>query len=268
MDRGELRHAHPRDIRPLIREGKWQEHTIGLAEGYVQANLVVVPEELALQFFTFCQRNPRPCPVLEVTEPGVTTLRRLAEGVDLRTDLPQYRVFEEGECVAEVDQVVDYWDDNLVAFLLGCSASFDWALVNANIRVKILEPGGSPFAYTSSIPCKPAGIFGGPMVLSMRPIRRDQVVRAVQVTSRHPAMHGPPVHIGDPAQIGISDLEKPDIGPSNPATRVGDDEVPVFWGCGATPQAVALEAKPRFMITHLGGHMFISDRKVEEMAVL
>lgn len=268
MKREELRHAHPRDIRRLIREGKWQEHTIGLAEGYVQANLVVVPEELALEFFTFCQRNPRPCPVLEVTEAGVTELAYLAEAVDLRTDLPKYRVFEGGECVAEADNVVDYWDDNLVAFLLGCSASFDWALVNANIRVKILEPGCSPFAYTSSIPCRPAGIFHGPMVVSMRPIRRDDVVRAVQVTSRHPAMHGAPVHIGDPAQIGVVDLEKPDIGPPNPATRVENDEVPLFWGCGATPQAVALQAKPSFMITHLGGHMFITDRKVEEVAVL
>lgn len=267
MGREELRHAHPRDIRRAIRAGEWRERTVTVAEGYVQANLAVVPQELALQFFTFCQRNPRPCPILEVTEPGVTELTYLAEGVDLRTDLPMYRVFERGECVAEVDNVVDYWADDLVAFLLGCSCSFDWALVKAGIRVKTLEPGCTGCGYVSSIPCNPAGIFHGPMVVTMRPIRRDQVARAIQVTSNYPAVHGAPVHIGDPAQIGILDLEKP-IGPLNPATRVDSDEVPVFWGCGVTPQAVALHAKPRLMITHLPGHMFISDRRIEELGIL
>jgi uncharacterized protein YcsI (UPF0317 family) len=267
MKREQLRYAHPRDIRRLIREGKWREQTAGVAEGYVQANLAVLPEELALQFFTFCQRNPRPCPVLEVTEPGMTDLTYLAQGVDLRTDLGKYRVFEGGECIAEVDNVVDYWADDLVAFLLGCSLSFDWVLVNAGIGAKWLEPGCTGCAYASSIPCNPAGIFHGPMVVSMRPIRREQIVRAVQITSRYPAVHGPPVHIGDPAQIGILDLEKPDYGTPSPATRVDADEVPVFWGCGVTPQAAALHAKPRLMITHLGGYMFISDTKIEELAI-
>ncbi len=268
MEREELRHAHPKDIRRLIREGKWREQTAGVAEGYVQANLAVVPEELALQFFTFCQRNPRPCPVLEVTEPGITDLTYLAQGVDLRTDLGKYRVFEEGECIAEVENIADYWEDNLVAFLLGCGLSFDWVLDKAGIRAKWLEPGSTGRAYVSSIPCNTAGVFHGPMVVSMRPIRRDEIVRAVQITSRYPAVHGAPVHIGDPAQIGILDLEKLDYGAPSPATRVDADEVPVFWGCGVTPQEVALRAKPRLMITHLAGHMLISDRRIEDLAVL
>ncbi len=268
METGELRRAHPREIRQLIREGKCRVRTVGLAQAYVQANLAVVPEELALQFFTFCHRNPRPCPVLEVTEPGMTDLTYLAQGVDLRTDLGKYRVFERGECIAEVDNVVDYWQDDLVAFLLGCSLSFDWVLDKAGIRARWLEAGCTGCAYVSSVLCTPAGIFYGPMVVSMRPIRRDQVVRAVQITSRYPAAHGAPVHIGDPAQMGIIDLGKPDYGAPGPETRVDADEVPVFWGCGVTPQEVALHAKPKLMITHLAGHMFISDRRIEELAVL
>jgi uncharacterized protein YcsI (UPF0317 family) len=268
MEREDLRHAHPQDIRRLIREGKWRQQTAGLAEGYVQANLAVVPEDLALQFFTFCQRNPRPCPVLEVTEPGMTDLTYLTQAVDLRTDLGKYRVFAQGECIAEPDNVVDYWRGDLVAFLLGCSLSFDWVLANAGIRAKWLEPGSTGCAYVSSIACQAAGIFHGPMVVSMRPVRRDQIVRAVQITSLYPAVHGPPVHIGDPAQIGILDLEKPDYGAPSPATRVDADEMPLFWGCGVTTQEVALHAKARLMITHLAGHMFISDRRIEDLAVL
>jgi uncharacterized protein YcsI (UPF0317 family) len=264
MNREELKNIRPSALRALIREERWRSHTIGLAEGYVQANLVILPRHMAFDFLVFCQRNPKPCPVLEVTEPGIAQLSYLAKDADLRTDLPMYRVFQEGECVAEVDNVTDLWRDDLVAFLLGCSATFEYSLISANIRLRHIEAGKIPPVYVSGIQCNPAGAFSGPMVVSMRPIRYDQVAQAVLVTSRYPAAHGAPVHIGDPGAIGIFDLEKVIFGES---IEIRKDETPVFWACGVTPQFVALQAKPDLMITHLAGHMFVTDLLADEIAV-
>jgi uncharacterized protein YcsI (UPF0317 family) len=263
VDRETLRSVKPQVLRNLIRKGEWRSHTMGLSEGHVQANLAILPYEFAFDFLVFCQRNPKPCPVLAVTDRGSPEVRDMAPGSDLRTDLSRYRIFEEGECIAEAEDVSEFWRDDLVGFLLGCSATFERSLLQANIRLRHLEQGVVPPVYVSGIQCVPAGPFSGPMVVSMRPIRRDQVPQAVLITSRYPATHGGPIHMGDPAAIGISDLEDVVFGePLLPQ----ENEVPVFWACGITPQWVALNAKPDLMITHYAGHLFVTDVLADEIA--
>ena len=255
----------PRELRSLIRSGQCKGKTAGLAPGYVQANLVSVPKDLAFDFLLFCQRNPKPCPLLEVLEPGRFEPSQTAPGADIRTDIPRYRVFKSGELVSEEEDIRSFWSDDLVSFLLGCSFSFETALLNAGIPLRHLEEQRNVPTYVTSIETAPAGAFFGPMVVSMRPIHHSQVVRAVQITSRFPSVHGAPVHIGDPAGIGIGDVSHPDYGDA-PEIREGD--VPVFWACGVTPQTVAVNAKPPLMITHSPGHMFITDWRDEDLAVL
>ena len=255
----------PQEARSLIRSGQWKGVTAKVAQGHTQANLAIVPRGLAFDFLLFCQRNPKPCPLLEVVEMGEFEPRHIAPGADLRTDLPMYRVFKSGELVAEVDEISGWWRDDLVSFLLGCSFTFESALVNAGISLRHWEEGKSVPMYVTNVETEPAGGFSGPMVVSMRPIHRSQVIRAVQVTSRYPLVHGAPVHIGDPSAIGIDDITWPDYGDP---TEIRNDEVPVFWACGVTPQAVALKAKPSFMITHAPGHMFVADLRDEELAIL
>ena len=268
MKREELKNLHPREIRAAMREGRFNEDTVGLAEGYVQANLVIVPRDLALDFLVFCQRNPQPCPVLEVTETGAASLSYMAADADIRTDLAMYKIWEKGRCVAEVENVTDLWNDELVGFLLGCSWSFDWALLKAGVGLRHMQEESAAPAYLSNIQCKPAGPFHGPMVVTMRSIHKDEVARAVQVSSRYPLAHGAPVHIGDPKQIGVDTLEDEYFGDSSSLTKLNPDEVPVFWACGVTPQAVAIEAKLDFMISHFPGRMFITDVPIEEIAML
>jgi uncharacterized protein YcsI (UPF0317 family) len=255
----------PAQARAAIRAGRWRGPTSGLVPEYVQANLVVLPRDLAFDFALFCQRNPKPCPLLDVTDVGSPHPPLLAPGADLRFDVPKYRIYREGKPEAEVLDLRDWWQPDMVAFLLGCSFTFEAALVAAGIPVRHQEEGVNVPMYITNVSCRPAGIFHGPMVVSMRPIPQQQVVRAVQVTSRFPGVHGAPVHLGDPEFLGIRDLGKPDFG--DPVS-IRDSEVPVFWACGVTPQAVALEAKPSLLISHSPGHMFISDLKSEELAVL
>ncbi len=255
----------PHDVREQIRTGQWRGVTSGVAPGYVQANLAILPRDLAFDFLLFCQRNPKPCPLLEVVEAGGTEPKLTAPGADIRTDIPGYRIYENGELTAEVDSLIPYWRDDLVSFLLGCSFSFETAMTDAGIPLRHQEMGCNVPMYITSIPTTPAGVFSGPMVVSMRPIKHQQVVRAVQVTSRFPATHGAPVHIGDPAAIGIRDLARPDFGDS---VEVLPGEEPVFWACGVTPQAVALNCKPPLMITHTPGLMFITDQRDADYAVL
>jgi len=265
MEKEQLKDITPREIRRLIREGQWRGDTSGLARGYAQANLAILPQNLAFDFLLFCQRNPKPCPLLEVTEPGNPILSQIAKGADVRTDIPRYRIYQKGKCVAQVENISEYWRKDLVAFLIGCSYTFENALLNANIPLAHIRNGMGVPVYITNIQCKPAGVFSGPMVVSMRPIPQHLVVRAVQVTSRFPATHGAPVHIGDPEKIGISDLNAMNWGDK---PRMEKSDVPVFWACGVTPQAVAMEAKPELMITHAAGHMFISDVRDEELAAL
>ncbi len=255
--------SNPGEVRRQIREGKWRKPTAGLAPGYVQANLVVLPRELAYDFLLFAQRNPKPCPIIEVTDVGSPEPRVSAPGADLRTDIPKYRIYRDGEFVQEVTELLGVWTSDLVGFLLGCSFTFEAALVQAGVPVRHIEDGKNVSMFTTSIPCTPAGAFHGPLVVTMRPIPAPLVPRAVQISGRFPAVHGVPVHVGDPGSLGIRDLGRPDFG--DPVT-IRPGEVPVFWACGVTPQAVAMQAKPPLMITHAPGHMFITDLRDESLA--
>jgi uncharacterized protein YcsI (UPF0317 family) len=255
----------PSEVRKLIRDGQLVQPTSGLAPGHVQANLAILPMDLAFDFMLFCQRNPKPCPLLEVVEAGDTEPAEFAPGADLRTDTPMYRVYEYGEMTAEVEDISEFWRDDLVSFLLGCSFSFETALMRAGIPIKHIDQDKTVSMFITNIPTASAGAFSGPMVVSMRAIKQEQVVRAVQVTSRFPATHGAPVHVGDPEVIGISDVSRPDFGDP---TDFEDGDVPVFWACGVTPQAAAMSSRPPLMITHAPGHMFVTDKTDEDMAVL
>ncbi|MBI2846416.1 MAG: putative hydro-lyase [Chloroflexi bacterium] len=256
---------HPREVRNRIRRGELVRPTAGLCPGYAQANLVILPRELAFDFILFCQRNPKPCPILEVLEPGKHEPTLMAPGADIRVDVSLYRIYKEGKFVSEVRDLKDFWRNDLVTFLLGCSFTFEAALVRAGISLRHIDEGKNVSMYKTGVKTVPAGMFSGPLVVTMRPIPRQKVVKAVQITSRFPSVHGAPVHIGDPQKIGIKDLSKPDYGDP---VEVKSDEVPVFWACGVTPQAVAMESKPPLMITHSPGHMFITDVLDEDLSVL
>jgi len=256
---------HPGELRELIRKGQLARPTSGMAPGHVQTNLAILPEDLAFDFLLFCARNPKPCPIIEVIEAGKTEPRETAPGADLRSDAPRYRVYKHGELEAEVEDLSGYWRADLVSFLIGCSFTFESALMRAGIPLRHVDLGTNVSMYTTSIQTAPAGPFSGPMVVSMRPIPQKKVVKAVQVTSRYPSVHGSPIHIGDPAAIGIRDIASPDMGDP---VEIKDGEVPVFWACGVTPQAVAVSSKPSLMITHSPGHMFITDMRDEDFALL
>lgn len=252
----DLRQASGGDVRRLARVGEWCSPTPGVALGYVQANLVVVPHDVAFDFLLFCQRNPKPCPLLDVTEPGSAEPLHVAPGADLRTDVPRYRVFRHGELVEEPLDLAQLWRDDLVGFLLGCSFTFENALLDAHLPVRHIEAGCNVPMYRTNLACRPAGIFHGPMVVSMRPMTMPQAIRAVQVCGRFPRAHGAPVHIGDPAAIGIRSIDRPDFGDP---VEIRPGEVPVFWACGVTPQAVLMEARPPLAFTHKPGYMFVTD---------
>jgi uncharacterized protein YcsI (UPF0317 family) len=245
-----------RSERLRMRQGLFTGPTSGLAPGNVQANLVILPQELANDFLRFAQANPRPCPVLGVTEVGDPHLPMLGEDLDLRTDLPRYRVWRHGELVEEPTDISHVWRDDLVGFALGCSFSFEEALIEDGIEVRHIACGCNVPMYRTNVDCVPAGVFHGKLVVSMRPMKPADAIRAVQITSRFPSVHGAPVHIGLPAAIGIEELSRPDYGDSVP---VGSGELQVFWACGVTPQAVIAEAKPDFCITHAPGSMLITD---------
>jgi uncharacterized protein YcsI (UPF0317 family) len=244
------------EVREKARAGQLNSPTAGLALGFVQANLVVVPRELAFDFLLFCQRNPKPCPLLDVTEPGDPEPKYVAPGADLRTDLPRYRVYEHGMLVAEPTAIHDWWRKDLVGFVIGCSFTFENALLQAGVPLRHLEQGCNVPMYQTKLMCRPAGIFRGPTVVSMRPMTPAQAMKATQVCSRFPRAHGAPLHLGDPSAIGIRDLNEPDFG-DRVEVRAG--EIPVFWACGVTPQAVAMEVKPPLLITHKPGCMFLTD---------
>jgi len=254
-----------RELREMCRVGKWRAPTAGQTPGYVQTNVAILPRDLAFDFLVFCQRNPKPCPLIEVLEAGVAEPWITSPGADIRTDVPLYRVYRDGVLTDEVEDIRGEWRDDLVTFLLGCSFTFETAMLAAGIPLRHVEQNKNVSMYITSTPATSAGVFSGPMVVSMRPIPHNMVVRAVQVTSRFPGVHGAPVHIGDPAAIGISDLAHPDFGD---AVDIYDGEVPVFWACGVTPQAAAMQSKPSLMITHSPGHMFVTDLRDEELAVL
>jgi uncharacterized protein YcsI (UPF0317 family) len=251
-------------VRMACRNGLLSGLTSNMAPGFVQGNLAVLPADIAGDFLRFCQANPRPCPIVGMSEVGSPMIPALGQDLDIRTDFPAYRVWKDGELVAETGDVSAWWRDDLVAFVIGCSFSFEEALLNEGIPLRHVERGVHVPMYRTNIACVPAGRFSGPMVVSMRPLKAAHAIRAIQITSRFPALHGAPVHIGDPELIGITDMSKPDY--SN-AVEVLADELPVFWACGVTPQSVISVAKPSFAITHAPGCMLVTDRRNTDFAV-
>ena len=254
----------PTQLRKLIRTGEWTKPTTGVAPGFVQANLVMLPQEEAFHFLLFCVRNPKPCPILDVLEPGKVE-PNIAQGADLRTDLPRYRIFEQGKLKDEVEDVRNVFHDEMVSFLLGCSFSFEAALVAAGVPVRNLEEDKNVSMYITNRDCQPAGPFSAPLVVTMRPMKPAEAVRAIQVTTRFHLTHGAPVHIGSPEVIGIKDLDRPDFG--DPVT-IRSGEIPVFWACGVTSQLAATSVSLPLVVTHAPGHMFVSDLRDEHLTLL
>jgi uncharacterized protein YcsI (UPF0317 family) len=252
------------NVRLACRTGAITGHTSGLAPGHVQGNLAILPKDLAQDFLRFCQANPKPCPVIGVADVGSPHVPSLGKDLDLRSDLPRYRVWRKGELIAEPTDIHDYWRDDLVGFVIGCSLSFEEALIEAGLRLHYVDRGQNVPMFRTNIACTPAGVFKGPMVVSMRSFNPADAIRAIQITSRFPSVHGAPIHIGLPEAIGIPDIAKPDYGDSVPPL---EGELPVFWACGVTPQSVIATAKPDFAITHAPGAMLVTDRKNVEFAI-
>ncbi len=256
--------ADPGEVRRRIRTGRYRGHTGALARGYVQANLAILPKDYADEFLRFCQRNPKPCPLLAVSEPGDPRLPELARDLDLRTDVPSYRVFRDGEYDGDVTGISDIWRDDFVAFALGCSFSFEEPLVDAGLRLRHWEDGSVCPMYLTDIECAPAGRFHSRMVVSMRPFTPADAIKAVQITSRYPRVHGAPIHFGMPERIGIEDVARAWQG-DDPA--IAADEVPVFWACGVTPQVAMRSARPPLAVTHTPAHMLVTDIRNASLAV-
>jgi uncharacterized protein YcsI (UPF0317 family) len=249
------------DVRLAARAGTLTGVTAGLAPGYVQGNLVILPNAYAEEFATFCRLNPKPCPVIGVTVPGVPNVPELGADLDLRTDLPRYRVWRDGELTGEISDISHLWRDDLVGFVLGCSFAFEAALIAAGIPLDHLRAGKNVAMYRTNIACEPAGPFAGPLVVSMRALAAADAKRAIEITARFPTAHGAPVHVGDPARIGISDIATPDYGDSlQPAAG----KVPVFWACGVTPQVAIASARIPFAITHAPGCMLLTDQTLHD----
>jgi uncharacterized protein YcsI (UPF0317 family) len=250
-------YPEPKALRLAARQGHFREPTSGHAPGYLQANLMIVPQAHAFDFLLFCQRNPKPCPLVEVLEPG-SVEPKCAKDANIATDIPGYRVYRNGEFAGERDSVADLWQKDFVAFLIGCSFSFEAAVAEAGIPLRHVQQGCNVAMFRTSIPCEPAGPFEGEMVVSMRPIKSRDVAKVVEISGRFDIAHGVPVHIGNPGAIGITDLAKPDYGD---AVSIEGDEVPVFWACGVTPQWVAQKSRLPLCITHAPGKMFVTDLK-------
>lgn len=261
----ELAEATAAQLRAAARSGRWTGPTAGLARGFVQANLVVLPAEAAGEFTEFCRLNPRPCPLLEQTAPGDPEPRKTAPGADLRTDVPRYRVFRSGKLEAEEPtDIKDLWRDDLVGFLLGCSFTFDDALEREGLPPRHVVEGRNVPMFRTNLANEPAGRFAGNLVVSMRPFRPEAIERAIEITGRYPTMHGTPVHVGDPGAIGIDDLARPDFGD---AVTIHPGEYPVFWACGVTPQVALLDARLELAVTHSPGCMFVTDwRDADQVA--
>lgn len=249
---------NPAEIRKLISDEKITTFTSGMCAGYAQANLVILPKKIAYDFLLFTQRNQKSCPVLEVLDEGCRFSKKAAPGANIARELPRYRVYRKGILEGEYTNIERFWRDDLVSFLIGCSFSFESELIEEGIEIRHNTEHCNVPMYITNIDCEPAGCFSGKMVVSMRPIPYNQLVKAVTVTAQLPKVHGSPIHVGNPKIIGIEDLQKPDFGD---AVTIKDGEVPVFWCCGVTPQSVVMNSRPEFVITHAPGHMLITDIK-------
>ncbi|MCA0200407.1 MAG: putative hydro-lyase [Proteobacteria bacterium] len=250
----------PLSVRQACRTGGFDGPTSGQAPGFAQGNLAILPADLAKDFLAFCRANPKPCPILGVSERGDPHIPELGADLDIRTDLPRYRVWKKGELVDEPTNVATYWRDDLVSFVIGCSFSFEELLLQAGLSIRHIEARTTVPMYRTSLTTTPVGPFGGPVVVSMRPFKAADAIRAIEITSRYPQAHGAPVHFGRPDLIGIRDIGAPDFGePSS----IAADEVPVFWACGVTLQQAVETAKPDFAITHAPGRMIVTDVPIE-----
>ena len=252
-------------LRKAIRNGAFREQTSGQCPGFVQGNVVILPSDAAADFLRFATLNPKPCPIIGLGEPGNPMLPMLGKDIDIRSDVPRYRIWRDGVLVEEPTDITGLWRDDLVAFVLGCSFSFEEAMLEDGLEVRHIRLGLNVPMFRTNLACQPAGRFHGPLVVTMRPFKPADAIRAVQITTRFPAVHGAPVHIGRPDLIGITDLSKPDYGDAVP---VGADEIPVFWACGVTPQAAIAQAKLPFAITHAPGCMMVSDLLNSRLAAL
>jgi uncharacterized protein YcsI (UPF0317 family) len=251
------------EIRAAIARGEWRKPTSGLAPGFTQANVVILPSKYAFDFLLFCGRNEKPCPVIDVCECGVTAPPTAGPDADMRIHVPRYRIYRHGELEQETEHIRDHFTDDMVTFLLGCSFTFEQDLLDNGVPVRHIELDRNVPMYITNRECRPAGIFSGPMVVSMRPMPSALVEKASAITARYRRAHGAPVHAGDPGVLGIGDLQKPDFG-DPPEMRAG--EIPVFWACGVTPQMALKRAKPDLVITHAPGYMFITDIRDKDLA--
>lgn len=242
--------------REEIRSGAYRGHTAGIGAGYIQGNVVILPSEYALDFFLFCQRNPKPCPLVGVSNVGDPMMNTLGDDIDIRNDVPLYNMYEDGELTGQMTDISGHWRSDFVAFVLGCSFTFEEALVAEGIRLRHIDKNTTVPMYKTSLQTRAAGPFQGPIVATMRPMLAAEAIRACTITSRYAHAHGDPIHIGDGAQIGITDLGKPDYGDP---VQINKNEIPVFWACGVTPQAAIQAAKPSICITHAPGSMLITD---------
>lgn len=259
----DLQNALPNEIRGLIRRGELEMPTSGMAKGYVQANVVILPSKYAYDFLKFCFRNPKTCPLLDVSEEGSTSFKKYGKDADIRTDVGLYRMYKDGVLVDTYQDIRNLYTEDMVSFLIGCSFTFEHALIEAGIPMRhIVEKHNVPM-YITNIPASTSGVFKGNITVSMRPMTMADAIKSTEITTQFKDVHGTPIHIGKPSEIGIQDINTPDFG--DPVT-IKNNEVPVFWGCGVTPQSVALQAKPEIMITHAPGHMFITDIKDSEMS--
>ena len=255
----------PLQLRQQIRSGAMTDNTSGLCSGYVQGNLCILPTDYANDFLKFCHLNPKPCPIIGMSDnTGDFRLKSLGQDIDLRTDIPQYKLFNHGKAEHQVSNIIDHWRDDLVAFVLGCSFSFEEALLADGLDVRNLTEGVNVPMYRTNIACKEAGPFSGNMVVSMRPYKPVDAIRAIQICSRFPSVHGAPIHFGDPGAIGIANLDQPDFGDK---VTLNEGEVPVFWACGVTPQVAVENAKPPFCITHAPGCMLVTDLPNSKLAI-
>ncbi|MBZ7985601.1 putative hydro-lyase [Campylobacter sp. Cr9] len=254
----------PKELRALISKNEFNKPTSGVCPNYVQANLAILPKSDAYDFLLFCQRNPKPCPLIEVLDAGEYLTKICADNADIRTSIPKYRIYKKGELVDEVSDIINYFKDDYVSFLMGCSFSFEAALINHKIPLRHIEEDHNVPMYITNTDCLSAGKFHGKMVVSMRPIKYKDLIRATTTTALFPSVHGAPIHIGNPSEIGIKDISKPDFGD---ASTIYPDEVCVFWACGVTPQSIALTSKPEIMITHSPGYMFVTDKQDNEYSV-
>jgi uncharacterized protein YcsI (UPF0317 family) len=254
----------PTQFRQSIRTGEHSGNTSGFCQGFVQCNLVILPAADAADFLKFCEANPKPCPLIAMSEPGESSIAKLGADLDIRTDIPSYKIFENGVVTSEVNDISALWRDDLVAFLLGCSFSFEEALIDDGLEVRNVTEAVNVPMYITNINCTPAGPFNGKMVVSMRPFAPTEALRAAEICAHFPSVHGEPIHYANPQDIGIADINQPDYGD---AVTINDGEHPLFWACGVTPQVALEAAKLPFCITHSPGCMLVTDMKNSDLAV-